>query len=1474
MEDDFDRINELYLEEIYEIIHLIKASAISNQENYNWSLKKKLDVELAENFSNIIKFSVLKKLIKTKTKENPEQIWNYIFENIKNNSVKEMYQKIDEDYDEFIKKLDEKERAKIESSKVPIDNSSKIQKSLEKQEKSSNDNDIISKLDDESKLKSSKKKERKEQEISNFSNENEPKIENKERKEKESKVQNKEFKSEFSSRSIVQNKEIKGEFKSEFSNSREKNQNKERKNDEFTSKFSEKDKESQVQKSMEKSFKNKEKLIDESSKKEKDRGSPDKSEKMSKESSQKSSQKSIAKNKEEESFNQSEQEFSNIPKKSNIENDSLISDSSILIQSKKEQNKKGKPTEENKKLPQIDINLKEKKKKSPIDEEISAPSKKKLPILEEKEDEEEENYSSNKEESEDDDNDQKDDEKRDFDDKKEDFDEKKNEDLDEKKEENSKKKSRDEFHRKLNEKVAPPLDKKNEKQPMKKPNQIQTLTPNDFSIEIRMNFPFQNDAYGTSLIGFLNLDFETDETHQKRGFLTIVLKAILSNTISCPVPGSKECDLVPPKTMEDKFGPWKFDHLFDLMKIMVVMRKDNTYFPSFWKLDPQIDMAMTPFEIKLIEPKPNESIPIDENMPIKDFFDMIAEKAQKGKATRQIYEDFKNADVLTVKDLINIKNITPGIFDKYYGIKYEIFEELERFATEAKMKIFRNMNVIEKDDFFKDQKKKIEYRGKAYKVLRLFYSALDLASEIAFLNGGILEDSYKFIQRDFKNENLLVKIKEFYRPMTISQKNEKFKLPRGILFYGPPGTGKTTVAEKFPDLIGLTAICYPLASTELNRSLVGETEQLITQIFQRALQYPHLLCYLSVDEIDAMVPRRDDKDNKNKGDTVNTILSLIGGIKDIPNLILIASTNFIKKIDEAISRRLSGKFFVGRMDKIAREGFINLLVNKSMDVELLRKKIERNKIEQLKYQNLFPENKEEITNSNNLLTTKVIKKINQSGILKPVAKNAKKELYSSGVTAKISFGNNKKNIELEEPLKQNLIKKGPLKEDFNKSKESKYVIGIEENMLKQVNVALINFTPAAIENFANQIKDRIQKSDNSDKIDIPKQIEDLLEMAKTSSKQINIKFGPFFIPEIYLNLKLYEKARPRLNIPQNSQGLVVVDLLNKIYNFKAFSRSSMKENMKLKFVERKIQNKDIISNINDIIDDIAQFADDNEIHAMQLIDLQSLINNQAFDEQKTLENINEIVIEMKEYPSSLLVFDLDSLVTVTISESSSSMGPSTSYGMNNHKFFHYIKDIANSQSFVAKYDEKKEIYNESFWIFLVSRDTYLLKNLKSVLAIGLSEEETSRNEQQKKEDDKKLKCIRCQKQFLKRDNKTMDVCQYHIGYLFDSSLEAYEWRKLDYYDEEEKKEIDLIAIKSKQKKKINDLDDSDDNEEKKDEKEEPNPLVHLCCLKGFNDQTCKNDYHLDDRKKFDEERRKIDWEKVLNNYRDKFVSFI
>jgi hypothetical protein len=48
------------------------------------------------------------------------------------------------------------------------------------------------------------------------------------------------------------------------------------------------------------------------------------------------------------------------------------------------------------------------------------------------------------------------------------------------------------------------------------------------------------------------------------------------------------------------------------------------------------------------------------------------------------------------------------------------------------------------------------------------------------------------------------------------------------------------------------------------------------------------------------------------------LLSVIGGNKDVPNLVFMTSTNHLKKIDEAIRRRLSGQFQVGRLTPVAR----------------------------------------------------------------------------------------------------------------------------------------------------------------------------------------------------------------------------------------------------------------------------------------------------------------------------------------------------------------------------------------------------------------------------------------------------------------------------------------------------------------------------------------------------------------------------
>lgn len=52
------------------------------------------------------------------------------------------------------------------------------------------------------------------------------------------------------------------------------------------------------------------------------------------------------------------------------------------------------------------------------------------------------------------------------------------------------------------------------------------------------------------------------------------------------------------------------------------------------------------------------------------------------------------------------------------------------------------------------------------------------------------------------------------------------------------------------------------------------------------------------------------------------ILSLIGGNSNVPNLMLFTSTNHLKKIDEAVRRRLSGQYQVGRPNPEARKKII------------------------------------------------------------------------------------------------------------------------------------------------------------------------------------------------------------------------------------------------------------------------------------------------------------------------------------------------------------------------------------------------------------------------------------------------------------------------------------------------------------------------------------------------------------------------
>lgn len=127
-------------------------------------------------------------------------------------------------------------------------------------------------------------------------------------------------------------------------------------------------------------------------------------------------------------------------------------------------------------------------------------------------------------------------------------------------------------------------------------------------------------------------------------------------------------------------------------------------------------------------------------------------------------------------------------------------------------------------------------------------------------------------------------------------------------------------------------ITQPLAAGELNRPYVGETERLLVDIMSRARDIPYLICAMTIDEIDGLVPKRDNNAQQGKVDGISVLLSHIEGVKDIPNLIVFGATNRRNMMDEAFLRRMQAKVFVGRPSPAVRSNMLTPLVCKNSRV--------------------------------------------------------------------------------------------------------------------------------------------------------------------------------------------------------------------------------------------------------------------------------------------------------------------------------------------------------------------------------------------------------------------------------------------------------------------------------------------------------------------------------------------------------------
>lgn len=137
-------------------------------------------------------------------------------------------------------------------------------------------------------------------------------------------------------------------------------------------------------------------------------------------------------------------------------------------------------------------------------------------------------------------------------------------------------------------------------------------------------------------------------------------------------------------------------------------------------------------------------------------------------------------------------------------------------------------------------------------------------------------------------------------PIRSPEKYERVGItaPTGVLLWGPPGCGKTLLAKAVANESRANFIS--VKGPELLNKYVGESERAVRQVFVRARS--SVPCVIFFDELDALVPRRDDSLSEASARVVNTLLTELDGLSSRAGIYVIAATNRPDIIDPAMLR--------------------------------------------------------------------------------------------------------------------------------------------------------------------------------------------------------------------------------------------------------------------------------------------------------------------------------------------------------------------------------------------------------------------------------------------------------------------------------------------------------------------------------------------------------------------------------------------
>jgi len=153
-------------------------------------------------------------------------------------------------------------------------------------------------------------------------------------------------------------------------------------------------------------------------------------------------------------------------------------------------------------------------------------------------------------------------------------------------------------------------------------------------------------------------------------------------------------------------------------------------------------------------------------------------------------------------------------------------------------------------------------------------------------------------------EGVKEELKEIIDFLKNPQKYREFdiSLPKGVLLVGPPGVGKTLIAKAVAGEADVPFFYQSAAS--FVQIYVGMGAKRVSELFARAKETAPSIIF--IDEIDAVGKSRGGQNNEEREATLNQLLTEMDGFEESSGVMVIAATNKIEVLDDALLR--AGRF--------------------------------------------------------------------------------------------------------------------------------------------------------------------------------------------------------------------------------------------------------------------------------------------------------------------------------------------------------------------------------------------------------------------------------------------------------------------------------------------------------------------------------------------------------------------------------------